>query len=54
MSSLRLAPGCRVTLYEDEGYRGRSMVVDRDTPTMRGTAVGNDQLSSFEIDCWRR
>lgn len=51
ISSLRVSPGCRVFLYQDELFRGRETVVSSDVRTLRGSSVGNDSVSSFRLDC---
>jgi hypothetical protein len=51
VSSLKVSTGCVVTLYEDMGYRGRSVRVDSDTPSMDRVGFRNDGLSSFELVC---
>ncbi len=50
-SSIRLAPGCRATLYRRTQYRGRSSVVTRDLSNLRGTEVGNDAVASIRVVC---
>ena len=54
VSSMRVAPGCRVVLYKDIDYRGTSALLTEDTASMRSTAVGNDQVSSLEVFCDRQ
>lgn len=51
ISSLKVSTGCVVTLYEDMGYRGRSVRVDTDTPSMDRVGFRNDAVSSFELVC---
>lgn len=51
VSSLRVSPGCRITLHENERYTGRSDVFERDTRSLRGSRIGNDQASSIEVRC---
>ena len=51
VSSLRVAPGCRVILFEDTFYRGGSAVIDRDSPNLRGTGISNDSVSSLRVEC---
>lgn len=53
ISSLRLAPGCRVVLYEDVGFRGRATLFEISAPSLRSTEVGNDRASSMQIECRR-
>ncbi len=54
VSSVRVAPGCRLVLFEHPHYQGNSSVVTTDVPSMRGTSLGNDQASSLRLDCGRR
>jgi hypothetical protein len=51
VSSLKISTGCTVTLFEDMGYRGRSVRVETDTPSMDRVGFRNDGLSSFELVC---
>lgn len=51
VSSVRVAPGCRVTLYRDANFRGTAAVLTYDTPTLSGTRIGNDSVSSIRIAC---
>ncbi|MEM7586611.1 MAG: beta/gamma crystallin-related protein [Acidobacteriota bacterium] len=52
-SSLRISPGCTAILYADHDFRGRSMRVDRDVPSLVRSPIGNDTLSSIEVRCFR-
>ncbi len=54
ISSVVVAPGCRAVLFEDIGFRGRAAVVIGDISNMRCSAVGNDRVSSVQVDCRRR
>ncbi len=54
LSSIQVAPECRVTLYRNTDFRGQSTVVVRDTSSLKFTPVGNDSASSIEVDCRRR
>lgn len=54
VSSLRVAPGCKVTLYEDANFRGARLEVTGELDDLRGTRVGNDRVSSLRLECWRR
>ena len=54
VSSVRVDRGCVVTLYEHDGFRGRSTTLRRDNPDLRSTWVGNDSVSSLEVSCRRR
>jgi len=38
-----------VTLYRDYDYRGRSETFYNDVPVMKGTTIGNDELSSIQV-----
>ena len=53
VSSVRVSPGCEVTLFRDNRFRGRSMVVDRDVSSMERTTLGNDSVSSVRVFCGR-
>ncbi len=53
VSSVRVAPGCRVILYRHSDYRGESTVLTYDEPDLRRSSVGNDAASSIEVDCRR-
>jgi len=54
LSSIQVAPECRVTLFRNTDFRGQSTVVVRDTSSLKFTPVGNDSVSSIEVDCRRR
>lgn len=51
VSSVRVAPGCRVVLYADVDFRGASTLLTDSAPSLAGTAVGNDRVSSLEVSC---
>jgi hypothetical protein len=51
--SVRVDPGCEVTLYELNDYGGRSVTLDRDAATLRGTRLGPDRASALRVDCRR-
>ena len=53
VSSVRVAPGCRLELFEHPDYRGESSVLTGDVPDMRRTLLGNDRASSLRLDCRR-
>ena len=53
VSSVRVARGCRLTLFEDADYRGRSSVLTDDVPSLRNF-LGNNRASSLRLDCARR
>lgn len=50
-SSVRVDPGCRVTLWEHPSYEGRSSEVTADVEDLGRTRVGNDTVSSLRVDC---
>jgi hypothetical protein len=49
-SSIEINDGVRVTLYSAVNYSGTAVTLDRDTPSINATALGNDALSSLVID----
>lgn len=52
-SSVDVAPGCVVTLFERRQFRGRSVEIrDRDN-NLGNTPVGRNAVSSFQIRCSR-
>ncbi len=51
VSSVRVAPGCIVTIYEHPNYEGRSATLREDTPDLGSSWVGNDSASSIRVDC---
>ena len=51
ISSVRVAPGCKVTLFSDTGFRGASTVLTADAPSLTRSRVGNDRASSVRIEC---
>jgi hypothetical protein len=51
ISSLEIAPGCRVLLYRDEGFRGRVSEITTSIRSLDDTEVGNDAVSSFRLEC---
>ena len=52
-SSVRIAPGCEVTLWEHADYQGRAVTLREDVPDLRATVLGNDIVSSLEVECRR-
>lgn len=50
-SSIQLAQGCRVVLYEHPNHQGRSTVLTRDEADLRRVEM-NDNLSSFVLECF--
>ncbi len=54
ISSVHVAPGCRAVLFEHVGFRGRATVIEGSVDNMRRTTVGNDRVSSIQVDCRRR
>lgn len=51
ISSVIVSPGCRAVLYEHNDFRGARTVVTGAIADMRRTAVGNDRVSSIQVDC---
>ena len=49
-----MPPGCRVTLYTERGYRGRSETFEEDSENLRYTSIGNDEAQSLRVECDRR
>lgn len=49
LSSIRVGPNTIVTLYKDGSYSGNSLVVAGDAPSLDGTAVGDNAVSSFHV-----
>lgn len=47
LSSLIIPPGYRVTVYQDGGFKGPSLVLTQDTPDLQGW---NDKASSIIVD----
>ncbi len=54
ISSVKVSPGCRAVLFEHAGFRGRATVVESAVDNMRYTTVGNDRVSSIQVDCRSR
>jgi len=52
-TSVRVAPGCRVRLFDGPKFSGQSLDLDGDTPTLRGKTVKPNQASSLQIRCGR-
>ena len=50
-SSVGVARGCRVTLYELSGYRGRSVELTERDNDLGNTRLGRDSVSSLRVDC---
>ncbi len=50
-SSIQLAQGCRVVLYEHPDHQGRSAVLTQDEADLRRVEM-NDNLSSFVLECF--
>lgn len=60
VSSVRVDSGCSAVLFSRTQYRGRSVTVDSDTPTLRLDwkkrirqihRAGNNSISSIKVDC---
>ncbi|HLF26433.1 MAG TPA: beta/gamma crystallin-related protein [Anaerolineae bacterium] len=49
ISSLRIGPNTRVTLYANVGYQGTQQTFQGDAPNLIGSVVGNDAASSLQI-----
>ncbi|MEE8525111.1 MAG: protein kinase, partial [Thermoanaerobaculia bacterium] len=49
--SVEVDPGCRVELFEDAGYGGRSTVLTSHLNNLRGTEIGNGAVSSLKVIC---
>ncbi len=49
ISSVRLGPNTRVTLFEHVNFTGRSVELSEDSPWLEVTAVGNDTASSMKV-----
>jgi hypothetical protein len=52
-TSVRVAPGCRVRLFENPGFKGAYLELAQDTPTLKGQAVSVNQASSLQVRCGR-
>lgn len=52
-TSVRVAPGCRVRLFENPGFKGAHLELAQDTPTLKGRAVNVNQASSLQVRCGR-
>ena len=50
-SSVGVSRGCRVTLYELSGYRGRSIELTERDNDLGNTRLGRDSVSSLRVDC---
>lgn len=50
-TSVDLSPGCRATLYELSGYRGRSVELTARENDLGGTPLGRGSVSSVKVDC---
>jgi hypothetical protein len=48
-SSLRVQPGTFVALYSDVQYGGTCQEFPWDVPSLIGSAVGNDSVSSIQL-----
>ena len=51
VSSVYVEPGCRAVLFADVGFRGAATVVTGGNDNLGHTAVGNDRVSSIQVDC---
>lgn len=52
-SSVDVAPGCRVTLYELSGYRGLGVELTAATPDLGVTRLGRRSVASLRLECSR-
>ncbi|MCL4810263.1 MAG: hypothetical protein KJ062_21085 [Thermoanaerobaculia bacterium] len=52
-SSVDVAPGCRVTLYELSGYRGLGVELTTATPDLGVTRLGRRSVASLRLECSR-
>ncbi|MDA8019371.1 MAG: beta/gamma crystallin-related protein [Thermoanaerobaculia bacterium] len=50
-SSILVAPGCKVTLYEHANYRGRSVELTYDLADLGDTRLRDDRLTSLRLNC---
>ena len=51
ISSIHVAPGCRAVLFSNIGFRGRALAVTGSVDNLRYSAIGNDRVSSIQVDC---
>ncbi|MEM6457042.1 MAG: beta/gamma crystallin-related protein [Acidobacteriota bacterium] len=53
VTSVRVARGCRVRLYEHTNFRGdyTELRNGKDDPDLRGSRVGDDRISSLQVRC---
>ena len=50
-SSIQVPPGCRVTLFSEPNYQGRSTTFAGDNNELKNTPVGNDAAQSIRVEC---
>jgi hypothetical protein len=48
-SSILLAPGATISVYQDANYGGRCQIVSSDITNLTGSYIGNDQISSLRM-----
>lgn len=51
VSSLRVDPGCTAVLFEQTGFKGRSVAVTGEVEDLRPSPIGHDSLASIEVHC---
>ncbi len=51
VSSVMLPKDCKAKLYEHPQYKGKSVLIKRNTASLSGTAIGNDEAGSIEVFC---
>ncbi|MEM1182409.1 MAG: beta/gamma crystallin-related protein [Acidobacteriota bacterium] len=51
VSSVRVGPGCRVTLYSEPNFKGQATEIRRDLPNLGRTPAGPDTASSLIVEC---
>src|SRR5262249_34226506 len=49
-ASVRLGNNTGIVLYTGNGYTGTNQVVEADTPCLAATPIGNNTMSSFQIE----
>ncbi len=52
-SSVYVESGCRAVLFADVGFHGAATVVTGGQDNLGHTAVGNDRVSSIQVECGR-
>lgn len=49
--SIRVGPGCQVTVFEHSDYRGTPFTFDQDVQDLGSTRYGARQVGSIQVDC---